>query len=755
MKWHQSRVCRTGAADRSANWLLHWFRQVQRLIRVRILLAILTVAGFNSGIDCSVMAQETPTRPLDRVEVYPPARRSASQESLPSQESGYAEPTVPDEPVAGPPGTSALGGTGLGSGMPSLSVVSDKSAITLSSAGLPSQVQVITSRDIERLNVRYYTDLFKQVPGVKAFTQGQGDVGFVISMRGFAGQHGKDTAIFVDGVPQNIPSVAQWVSGAADLAWLTPEVIERIEIIKGPFSALYGDYALAGVINIVTKNSQPASSLMGSGGSFGAVRGVGQLSTEKWPVTPYLVQEYYKLDGYRDNSQYRRFNSFDKLTMPLLGGNLSLRFNYYDSDNGGPGFLPIVDVRAGSVARTAAINTTDGVFGTRYGVVMTYAPQCEQGLYGTVYVEKYGKNRFGTYPPTAQIAMEDHRTIAGGRVYYNAVFGNVAALTAGIETRKDSGTAVQYNSVKRQWASNRYSYGLSLSNWAWFAQGQVRLAEPLKIVGGVRGDYFRLGVDSVTKPANSGIEGVSAISPKIGLNITPIKNFNLFANKGLGFRSPAATEMSPWSGIGRKNFYLELAKVDAWDMGFNVTLFDDLFISGSYYQTCLEREVRMVNGLAVNLGDSERRGFEVEGKFYASPDIMLYVSYAWVDAKLKNPATPGQELVTGVSEDIIEGGIEITKDFCELGKVSATAYYQYVSGPPFYADTSIIPIFGPVYDVYNFKVQYDRKGWSAFTGAKYQPREYSSGYLDIGINNKLIYDPQPLWDVMGGVSYTF
>ncbi len=755
MSGQQSFHCHEAIAPRFPRTVCAGCMACLRFGCVRALLALFVIATSTVSADFCAVAQDTSTRSLERVEVYPPSRRPTSREVFPDQGFSFAEPTDADQQAAGPSAASGLFGAGFGSGMPSLPVVSDKSTVTLISAGLPAQVQVVTRQDIEFLNVRYYTDLFKQVPGVKAFTQGQGDVGFVISMRGYAGQHGKDIGIFIDGVPQNTPSVAQWVSGAADLAWLTPEVIERIEIIKGPFSALYGDYALAGVINIVTRTRQPSPSLTASGGSFGAVRGLAMLSTESWPVTPFLTQEYYRLDGYRDNSQYRRFNSFDKFTVPVLGGNLSLRFNYYNSSNGGPGFLPIVDVRQGVVARTAAINSSDGVDGTRYGLVMNYAPCGEQGLYAVAYIEKYGKDRFGTYPPSAQIAMEDHRIIAGGRAYYNAVFGNVAALTAGIETRKDSGTAVQYNSVQRQWTSDRYRYELELLNWAWFAQGQVRLAEPLKIVGGLRGDYFRLGVDNLTKPANSGTENVSGVSPKIGLVITPTKNFNLYANKGLGFRSPAATEMSPASSIGRKNFNVQLAKVDAWDMGFNATLFNNIFVSGAYYQTYMEREVRMMNGLATNLGDSQREGYEIEGKLYASPDIMLYASYAWVDAKLKNPATPGQVFVTGVSEDIIEGGIEITKDFCEAGRLRASAYYQYVSGPPFYAGTSTIPVMGPDYDVYNFKLMYDRRGWSAFASAKFQPREYSSGYLDIGINNNLIFDPQPLWDVVGGISYTF
>jgi outer membrane receptor for Fe3+-dicitrate len=505
----------------------------------------------------------------------------------------------------------------------------------------------------------------------------------------------------------------------------------------------------------VTRNSQPSPTLTGSGGSFGTARGLAMVSKETWSPTPFLVQDYYRTDGYRDNSDYRRFNSFDKVSFPLLGGSLSLRFNYYSSDNAAPGFLPIVDVQKGLINRRAAIEPTDGVDGTRYGLVMNYAPREEQGLYAVAFLEKYYKNRFGTYPPTAQIAMEDDRIIWGGRVFYNMVLGNMAALTAGMETRRDSGDALQYNSVKRQRTTTRYDYGLELSNWAWFLQGQVRLAEPLKIVGGIRGDYFRLGVDNVVKPVNSGVGYPSQLSPKIGFVITPTKNFNVFANKGLGFRSPAASELSPVTTAGRKNFDLQLAQVDSLDMGFNATIFDNFFLSASYYQTYMEREVRNVNNQPVNIGDTERKGYEIEAKFYASPDITLFANYAWVDAQVKNPATAGQALITGVSEDIIEGGIEIKKEFCEGDRLIADAYYQYVSGPPFYAGTSTVPVFGPVYDVYNLKLLYERRGWSAYASGRYQPREYSSPYLDIGISNKLIFDPLPKWDFGAGLTYTF
>ena len=81
----------------------------------------------------------------------------------------------------------------------------------------------------------------------------------MIAMRGFQTSQVK-SRIFIDGVPQNQPSSTGEHGQGRDVVAF-PETIERIEIIKGPFSALYGDFALGGVVNIVTKKSDPSSSL--------------------------------------------------------------------------------------------------------------------------------------------------------------------------------------------------------------------------------------------------------------------------------------------------------------------------------------------------------------------------------------------------------------------------------------------------------------------------------------------------------------
>ncbi len=739
---------------------------------MRLLCVIFAVVTLAAGWDLCAFGQETgtggppspdssTTRPrLERVDVPRPVRRAPTTGTPVAQGEGYDDAGPSDQPSSQTQGTSRGpglgGGTGTGSVVPFSSLVSAKSGISVGAAALPSPVQVLNREDIARLNVRDPTDLFKKVAAMNAFSYNQGDVGTPVIMRGFFGAHGTNTAVFIDGVPQNFPSMTE-THGACDFAWLTPEIIERIEIIKGPFSALYGDFAMAGAVNIITKNYQESPSIAASGGSYGSVRGYGVLSSQGWCPTPFLAHEYYQTDGYRDNTQYSRWSPFNKVSMPLRGGILSLQANYYQSTYRAPGYLVIDDVRKGLVNRTHAVNLSDGGNQKRSAFILNYAPAVgETGLYATAYVAKYKPNRWATYPPDLvnQWTALDDRIYWGGRIYYNLAYCNVASCIAGLETRQDNGSAFTGTSVNRNLISTSYDYDLRLSNWAWFVQGQVKIAETFKVVSGVRGDSFDLRVGNLTRPLRSGSGFPSIVSPKVGVVLTPKTGINVYANKGFGFRSPAANELSPAGATAQANFNLDVAKVDSWDVGFNAGLFDNLYLAGAYYQTFMEREIRTINGRPLNVGDTERKGCEVEARFYASPDIAVFVSYGWVDAKVKNPVNAGQVFVPAIPADMIKGGVEITKQFCGGRKVSADAYYQYFSGTPNYVGTSIVPLYGPDWDAYNFRLAYEERGWSGFLSAKYQPRELSSDYVSTQ-GNQLTFDPKPVWDLSGGVRYAF
>ena len=622
----------------------------------------------------------------------------------------------------------------------------------------------MTPQDIQQLNIRNdYANLFSRIAGVKAINYGQGQIGTAISMRGFTSSTGQEVGVFVDGVPQNLPS-GVGTTGRTELSWLAPEVIERIEIIKGPVSALYGNFALAGVVNIVTKKNEPSPSVRSSGGSFGSFRAFGVLSSDALTPTPYLAHEYYKTDGYRDNSHIQQWSPFNKVSHPLLGGILSLRYNYYQSDYGAPGYWPIDWVKSGLVKRTSAYNTADGGNQNRYEVVMTYGPSCgERGLYTTLFVGKLHHMRYASFlpQPPSEFGRQDDRLYWGGRAYYNMVFSDIASLTVGGETRQDDGEAQQYNTVNRRRTTTKYDYNVRLSNWAAFLQGQIKPSEHLKIVGGVRWDYFRQDIDNLVLPENSGTGICSIRSPKIGFVLSPTTNFNIFGNLATGFRAPSHLEMSPYKANTHTDFGLEPALVQTYDIGCNAALFGNLYLAADYYHTYMQREIRMVNNNPVVVGDTVRKGYELEAKFYPgnTDNFSFFGSYAWVDAKVADPTVPGQFLVQDISEHNIKGGVTIQRDFGPTAKITADLYYQYYSGAPYYRSSGTaaelaVPIFGPDYDEYNFKLTYSGTGWSSFFSACCKPREYSCNYTWVS-DNLLVYDPQSQWDLAAGLTYSF
>lgn len=628
--------------------------------------------------------------------------------------------------------------------------------MSLRAEALPAQVQLMNSQDIQELNLRGdYANLFRKIAGVKAVNYGQGQIGVGIMMRGFRSGAGNEVAIFVDGVPQNFPSAT--THGRSEISWLTPEAIDRLEIIKGPVSALYGDFALGGVINIVTKKHDPSPNVSSYGGTFGDFRGLGVASFGETTPTVFFTNDYFKTDGYRENSYLKQWSSFNKGSVEVGGGILSLRYNYFTSDYGAPGYWPIDWVKSGRVYRERAVNTADGGYQKRSEIVATYEPACGQrGIYATLYTSEIHYIRYYTFLPLtgSQYARQDDRRFWGARFFYNLVFEDTGSLAVGMETRQDSGEAQQYRTIRRQRMSpTTYDYDLRLSNWAIFLQGQIKPHEKVKIVGGVRWDYFKLDIGNLTRPENSGAGTPFIRSPKIGFVVTPAKNLNIFGNIGCGFRSPAAFEMSPRQAA-RSNFDLEPAVVQTYDIGFNTSLYGSLYLAADYYHTYMQREIRTDSrGNPVVVGDTVRKGYELDAKFFASDNLNFFINYAWVDARVKDPFVLGQDLVPEISEHSIKGGISILENFGGYGKVQADLYYEYASGAPYYG-SGPKPIFGPDFDSYNLKLMYSGNGWSSFLSVTCKPREYASDYTWVN-NELLVYDPPFMWSLSGGISYTF
>ncbi|AOA57530.1 TonB-dependent receptor domain-containing protein [Acinetobacter larvae] len=115
----------------------------------------------------------------------------------------------------------------------------------------PASISVITAEEIEKRPVASLADVLKRIPGVTGGLSTNGD-GSKIKLRGLPDNY---TLVLIDGkrIGSSRDTNYRPDLGRQDLDWITPDMIERIEVVRGPMSSLYGSDAMGGVINIITK----------------------------------------------------------------------------------------------------------------------------------------------------------------------------------------------------------------------------------------------------------------------------------------------------------------------------------------------------------------------------------------------------------------------------------------------------------------------------------------------------------------------
>ncbi len=174
--------------------------------------------------------------------------------------------------------------------MPGIVVVADLAETPLDQIG--SSVTVISREDIERSQKTAVLELLRQVPGLDVVQSGGPGSQTSVFMRGGGSEH---TLVLIDGVEMNDPSA----TGSYDFSGLSTDNIERIEILRGSQSVLYGSDAMSGVISIITREGQgaPEASFTAEAGSFNSRRASGFVSSSKARVSYTLSASRFETDG--------------------------------------------------------------------------------------------------------------------------------------------------------------------------------------------------------------------------------------------------------------------------------------------------------------------------------------------------------------------------------------------------------------------------------------------------------------------------
>ena len=205
---------------------------------------------------------------------------------------------------------------------------------------VPSHITIVTHEDIKRSGATNTGDVLRTQAGIWVTnTSGSSPTGFTIDARGFnnGGGNGSRMLILIDGREVNLVD-----SSNPDWASIPVDSIARIEIIRGSSAALYGDNAMAGVINIITKHGDASyiSDASIKTGSYNFWKRSMSVSEGEGLFTYYLHGSHESTDGYRDNSEYRASNYVGNFNLRWSPSTTArLRSSYLTNERALPGAL--------------------------------------------------------------------------------------------------------------------------------------------------------------------------------------------------------------------------------------------------------------------------------------------------------------------------------------------------------------------------------------------------------------------------------
>lgn len=215
-------------------------------------------------------------------------------------------------------------------------VTADRMAATVNDTA--SNVTVITGDELKNKGARTLADALTGVSGVVVKRYGGGGEKAIPYIWGT-----DRVVVLIDGKRMNLPQGIGTGNGGVDLnTFLLGDNIERIEVVHGGASTLYGADAVGGVINVITKkgNSSTPTTATVAGGSYGGryygFNTGGQKNKTHWQFS--ATQD--SSDGQRDNSAHKEKNASFRLDQDLAKGeNLTFTYDYYGSHAGIPGSL--------------------------------------------------------------------------------------------------------------------------------------------------------------------------------------------------------------------------------------------------------------------------------------------------------------------------------------------------------------------------------------------------------------------------------
>ena len=498
---------------------------------------------------------------------------------------------------------------------------------------VPNAIVLMDDTDIQVSPAKSLGELLANELGVDWRTRGNyGGAAEEIHIRGMSGDA---TQVLVNGVSINSPSF-----GSADFGRIPLNNIERIEVVKGSGSLLYGSGAMGGTINIITKRPKQDKTDLKVSAGYGSEHTY-LLSAEQgmfvWgDLGYYLTANRRETNGFRDNSDLTHndvslklvFDKGDALDISLYG-------DYIDREYGIPGVRPPKGTQDYFISGIKFYNGDASSLLNRGSnedshVVLRVKSQPEEWLAFDLkgdytYMENYNYSRYNFNGKGGKTWTTNKVFGAEGNVSIEPFEGSSVLL--GVQ-RKDydwENKNVDLDESGAEVSGTRSTTDADLHTTGTFAEAQYRPCTFFKALAGIRHeDHSKFGTETL---------------PRYGMIFNPLENTALKMSHGKHFLAPTPNDLF-WPDTGNPNLKPETG----WhtDATLEQGLFDNgLFIAVSCFHWDIDNKIRWApDGSGVwtpqNLDSYNGDGWELGTKIGLLYNLSFAFNYTYTDAEEEN-----------------------------------------------------------------------------------------------------------------------
>jgi vitamin B12 transporter len=411
---------------------------------------------------------------------------------------------------------------------------------------LGAAVTIIGEDELRTFNYAGAEEALRSVPGVEIARSGS--LGKTTSIR-IRGANPEQVIVLVDGLRVSSPT-----QGLSELSELTLDGIDRIEVVRGPQSTLYGADAIGGVVNIITKKGQgpPQASLWIEGGSYGTIREQANVQGSFGGFNYNLSGSRYDTRGHltkfdNDDSDLTSFNGRIGYDFPWKG-ELSLSGRYLKLNN---------DLPIGSTNPVTVFDPNSQSQSETYLYTLLYKqPVFSWWDVSLRYSQYWNNTGFQNQPPPGSSFTNSQIDTRRQEAEFISSFhvGGWNTLTVGYENRAEQ-------------ARNRGSFRAAVETNSGFVQDEIRLFDRLFVSGGVRyEDNSAFGSELTPRVA------VAVLIKETGTKIR--------GTWGKGFRAPTLNELF-FPNFGNPD--LQPERSESYDVGFDQKFWQNRIRFGSTF----------------------------------------------------------------------------------------------------------------------------------------------------------------------------